>query len=78
MRYEGSGASSSIAEYTVLLVMLGGAFFAIGYVVYSVDGGLPEFFRIAMADDKMKTFDWSFNLTQATVWIRARRGPRGT
>jgi SSS family solute:Na+ symporter len=51
-----------------VVVMLGGAFFAIGYVIYRVDGGLPRFFHIAMADEKMKTFDWTFNLTQATVW----------
>jgi len=51
-----------------VFVMLGGAFFAIGYVIYSVDGGMPEFFRIAMADNKMKTFDWTLDLTQATVW----------
>lgn len=51
-----------------VFVMLGGAFFAIGYVIYSIDGGAPEFFRIAMADNKMKTFDWTLDLTQATVW----------
>ncbi len=51
-----------------VFVMLGGAFFAIGYVIYSVDGGMPEFLRIAMADNKMKTFDWTLDLTQATVW----------
>jgi len=51
-----------------VVVMLGGAFFAIGYVIYSVEGGFPEFMRVAMADNKMKTFDWTFNLTQATVW----------
>ena len=51
-----------------VIVMLGGAFFAIGYVIYRVNGGLPEFIRVAMADNKMKTFDWTFTLTQATVW----------
>ncbi len=49
-------------------VMLGGAFVAFGYIVMHVDGGLGEMFRTAMADDKMRTFDWSFNITQATVW----------
>jgi SSS family solute:Na+ symporter len=51
-----------------VFVMLGGAFFAIGYVVYRVDGGLPEFLRLARADDKLHTFDWDFNLLQPTVW----------
>jgi len=48
--------------------MLGGAFVAFGYIVMNVDGGLGEMFNVAMADGKMRTFDWDFNLTQATVW----------
>jgi len=51
-----------------VVVMLGGAFVAFGYIVMNVDGGLSELFRSAMADDKMRTFDWDLNLTQATVW----------
>jgi SSS family transporter len=51
-----------------VFVMLGGAFFAIGYVISRVDGGLAGFLRVAAADDKMRTFDWSFSLLQPTVW----------
>lgn len=51
-----------------VIVMLGGAFFAIGYVVWNVNGGLPEVMRIAMAEQKLHTFEWSFDITQATVW----------
>ncbi len=51
-----------------VFVMLGGAFFAIGYVVWHVEGGMPEFFRAADADGKMKIFDWSLDLRQPTVW----------
>lgn len=51
-----------------VVVMLGGAFVAFGYIIMNVDGGLGEMFRVAVADDKMRTFDWSFNITQATVW----------
>ena len=29
---------------------------------------MPEFFRAAMADQKMHLFDWSFDLKQPTVW----------
>jgi solute:Na+ symporter, SSS family len=50
-----------------VFVMLGGAFFAIGYVIWSVEGGLPAFLRVASADNKMHTFEWSFDVTQATV-----------
>jgi SSS family solute:Na+ symporter len=55
-------------DFIQVLVMLGGAFVAIGFIVVHVDGGAAEFFRIAAADDKFHTFDWSFDLTKATVW----------
>jgi SSS family transporter len=51
-----------------VFVMLGGAFFAIGYVVLSLDGGVSEFFATAAADDKMRVFDLRWDLTRATVW----------
>ncbi len=51
-----------------VFVMLGGAFVAIGYVVFRIDGGLPEFLRIAAEGDKLRTFDWSFDLKAATMW----------
>lgn len=51
-----------------VVVMLGGAFVAFGYIIMHVDGGLGEMFRVAVTDEKMRTFDWSFNITQATVW----------
>jgi solute:Na+ symporter, SSS family len=55
-------------DFIQVLVMLGGAFIAVGYMIYNVEGGIMDFFRIAAADDKFKTFDWSFDLTKATVW----------
>ncbi len=55
-------------DFIQVVVMLGGAFVAFGYIVTHVDGGLGEMFRVAIADGKLKTFDWDFNLTQATVW----------
>ncbi|MEZ5413025.1 MAG: sodium:solute symporter [Opitutaceae bacterium] len=55
-------------DFIQVIVMLGGAFVAIGYILIHLDGGATEFFRVAMADHKMQTFDWNFNLTQATVW----------
>jgi len=55
-------------DFIQVVVMLGGAFVAFGFIVMHVDGGLGEMYRTAMADDKMRTFDWDFNLTQATVW----------
>lgn len=55
-------------DFIQVFVMLGGAFFAIGYMVTHIDGGFAELLRVASADDKMRIFDWSFDLTKATVW----------
>lgn len=55
-------------DFIQVVVMLGGAFVAFGYIVMHVDGGLGEMFRTAVADDKLRTFDWEFNLTTANVW----------
>jgi SSS family transporter len=55
-------------DFIQVVVMLGGAFVAFGYIVMHVDGGLIGMFELANADGKMRTFNWDFNLTQATVW----------
>lgn len=51
-----------------VVVKMGGAVFAIVFIVWHLRGGWPEFFDVAMAGHKMKTFDFSFDLTRATVW----------
>ena len=55
-------------DFVQVFVMFGGALFAIGFIIYSLNGGVPEFVATAMAEDKMKLFDFSFDLTKATVW----------
>ena len=55
-------------DFVQVFVMFGGAIFAIGFIVYSLNGGVPEFLSTAMAEDKMKLVDFSFDLTKATVW----------
>ncbi|MGQ0835016.1 MAG: sodium:solute symporter [Gammaproteobacteria bacterium] len=55
-------------DFVQLFVMFGGALFAIGFIVSKLDGGASEFFAAAAVENKMKLFDWSFDLTQATVW----------
>lgn len=55
-------------DFIQVVVMLGGAFVAFGYIVMHVDGGLLGMFEVANMDGKMRTFNWDFNLTQATVW----------
>lgn len=51
-----------------LIVKMGGALFAIGFIVWSLDGGFAEFVRTAAAENKTRTFDFSFDLSKATVW----------
>lgn len=55
-------------DFVQVFVMFGGALLAIGYCIFSLDGGLTEFARVAAAEDKTKLLDFSFDLTQATVW----------
>ncbi len=55
-------------DFVQVFVMFGGALLAIAYCVLSLDGGLTEFMQVAAAEDKTKLFDFSFDLTQATVW----------
>lgn len=55
-------------DFVQVFVMFGGAIFAIGFIVWQINGGVPEFLHSAMAEHKMKLFDFSFDLTKATVW----------
>lgn len=51
-----------------LIVKMGGALFAIGFIIWKLHGGVGEFFSTALAEHKMKLFDFSFDLGKATVW----------
>lgn len=51
-----------------VIVKMGGAVFAILFIVWTLKGGFGEFTQIAMAEDKTRLFDFSFDLTKATVW----------
>lgn len=55
-------------DFVQVLVMFGGALFAIGFIFWHLDGGVSEFARVAMAEHKTSVFDFSFDLTRATVW----------
>ena len=55
-------------DFVQVFVMFGGAIFAIGFIVYHLNGGVPEFLQVAMAENKTQLFDFSFDLTKATVW----------
>lgn len=55
-------------DFVQVIVKMGGAIFAIGFMIWSLRGGLPQFWEQASAEDKMHLFDFRFDLTQATVW----------
>ncbi|WP_229730834.1 sodium:solute symporter [Pseudoxanthomonas indica] len=55
-------------DFVQVFVKMGGAMFAIGFIIWHLKGGVPEFFATAMAEQKMHTLDFSFDLTKATVW----------
>ena len=51
-----------------LVVKMGGALFAIGFMVRALPGGVGQLIDTAAAEHKTRLFDFSFDLTQATVW----------
>lgn len=51
-----------------LVVKMGGAIFAIIFMIWGLDGGFSQFLQVAAAEEKTKLFDFSFDLTKATVW----------
>ncbi|WP_442683103.1 sodium:solute symporter family transporter [Stenotrophomonas sp. JC08] len=55
-------------DFVQVFVMFGGALFAIGFIVQQIHGGVPEFMATAMSENKTQLFDFSFDLTKATVW----------
>ena len=70
MIYTALGGMKAVVwtDFVQLVVKMGGIAFAIGFIVYALDGGASELFSIASAEDKMRLFDFSFDLTKATVW----------
>jgi len=55
-------------DFVQLIVKMGGALFAIGFIIWKLDGGVAEFVQTSMAEDKTRLFDFSWDLTQPTVW----------
>jgi len=51
------------------IILVGGAFVAIGYLAFSTEGGVSAFIDLGVAADKFKLFDWSFDYRTATFWV---------
>ncbi len=70
MIYTAMGGMKAViwTDFVQLIVKMGGIAFAIGFVVWNLDGGWGELFAVAAQEEKMKLLDFSFDLTRATVW----------
>jgi SSS family transporter len=53
-------------DFAQIIVLMGGAIFAIGYAVWSLGG--DQVLAIADSYDKTKLLNFSFDLTEPTVW----------
>jgi solute:Na+ symporter, SSS family len=53
-------------DFTQVIVLMGGAIFAIGYIIYSLGGA--QVVATAAAFDKTHLVNFSFDLTEPTVW----------
>ncbi len=51
------------------IVMLGSSVLCIFYVAFSLDGGFAALAGEALADGKVRLFDWSFSFVHASTWI---------
>ena len=70
MIYTAMGGMKAViwTDFVQLIVKMGGALFAIGFIVYKLHGGIGELLDTATAGHKTKLLDFSFDLTKATVW----------
>ncbi len=50
-------------------ILLGGAFFALVFMLSGVDGGLGGFIEIASEQQKFKSFDFRFSLSEPVFWV---------
>lgn len=51
------------------LVLFGGAIVAVIFIVSGTEGGVSEVIDITIEHEKMKTFDFAFDITRATFWV---------
>jgi SSS family transporter len=50
-------------------VLLGGAILAVIFLITGTEGGLNSLINITVNHQKMKTFDFAFDLSKATFWV---------
>jgi SSS family transporter len=52
-----------------VVVLLGAALVSLLVIVARVDGGMAGIITTAMADDKLRLFNWTWSATTASVWV---------
>ena len=50
-------------------ILVGGALFAVGYLIWGTEGGFEGFWHIGQEADKFRLFTWSFDYRSATFWV---------
>ncbi len=50
-------------------ILVGGALFAVGYLIWGTEGGVQGFWQIGTEYNKFRLFDWSFDYRSATFWV---------
>lgn len=51
------------------IILVGGAFIALAFMLAGVDGGLSGFLEITAEQQKFHTFDFRFDLSQPVFWV---------
>lgn len=51
------------------IILVGGALLAVGYLIFSTEGGVEGFLTIGSEAGKFCLFDWSFDYRSATFWV---------
>ena len=51
------------------IILVGGALFAVGYLVLGTEGGVAGFIELGTQADKFRLFDWSWDCRSATFWV---------
>lgn len=50
-------------------ILVGGAIFAVAWLVFGTEGGVSGFLTIGSEADKFRLFDWSMDFRSATWWV---------
>ena len=51
------------------IILVGGALFAVGYLVLGTEGGVAGFVELGSEAGKFRLFDWSLDYRSATFWV---------